>query len=117
MSTDSASSSSTETSINTSLDQSHCNGSAASESHEEDKARDEAIGKNGSNADTENNMKNDGSKEDMEHTDKSEQPTETEEQEVIPTYDLSSGENITNVVLDSDVLENHHNVENGKSDP
>ena len=35
---------------------------------------------------------------------------ETEEQEVIPTYDLSSGDNITNVVLDSDVVENHKSV-------
>ena len=35
---------------------------------------------------------------------------EAEEQEVIPTYDLSSGDNITNVVLDSDVVENHKSV-------
>ena len=31
---------------------------------------------------------------------------ETEETEVIPTYDLSTGENITNVI-ESEILENH----------
>ena len=34
---------------------------------------------------------------------------ETEETEVIPTYDLSTGENITNV-LESEILENHQDI-------
>ena len=69
------------------------------------------------NADGENNMKD--AKEETETNHVSKHEALTEEQEVIPTYDLSSGDNITNVVLDSDVLENnHHNssVENGNSD-
>ena len=40
---------------------------------------------------------------------------ETEETEVIPTYDLSTGENITNV-LESEILENHHDIVESNGD-
>ena len=39
---------------------------------------------------------------------------ECEEQEVIPTYDLSTGENITNVI-ESEILENNQEVAAGSS--
>ena len=40
---------------------------------------------------------------------------ETEETEVIPTYDLSTGENITNV-LESEILENHQDIVESNGD-
>ena len=40
---------------------------------------------------------------------------DTEETEVIPTYDLSTGENITNV-LESEILENHQDIVESNGD-
>lgn len=40
---------------------------------------------------------------------------EAEETEVIPTYDLSTGENITNV-LESEILENHQDIVESNGD-
>ena len=39
---------------------------------------------------------------------------ESEEQEIIPTYDLSTGENITNVI-ESEILENNHDNNAGSN--
>ena len=106
-STDSADGSTTatssETSINTSQDDNNateCNGNNGDHN---DSLHDTAE-------DKDNEIKSRAAEE--EETDEkvvksTESLAEAEEQEVIPTYDLSSGDNITNVVLDSDVVENH----------